>query len=107
MCIRDSYWPGPRAIQEIEEAKRRSETAAYIRGFASYLAEELGDPGSYAFYEKLARAARRNAALEDLMYRVLSEVKDDFRRGRVWRSKGAAFTDRLKRACLERELPLF
>ncbi|MGB9861274.1 MAG: hypothetical protein ACPLRP_02970 [Candidatus Bipolaricaulaceae bacterium] len=35
-------------------------------------------------------------------YRVLSEVKDDFRRGRVRKNKGAAFTDRLKRFCLDR-----
>jgi hypothetical protein len=113
------YWPGPRAFREIEEVRHRTEwapswivdeayeraeTEAYIRGFASYLAEELEDPGSYAFYERLARLARRNAALEDLIYRVLSEVKDDFRRGRVRKSKGAAFTDRLKRACLERGL---
>ena len=84
---------------------KRAETEAYIRGFASYLAEELEDPESYAFYERIARASRGNAALEDLIYRVLSEVKNDFRRGKVRKSKGAAFTDRLKRACLERSLP--
>jgi len=84
---------------------KRAETEAYIWGFASYLAEELEDPESYAFYERIARASRGNAALEDLIYRVLSEVKNDFRRGKVRKSKGAAFTDRLKRACLERSLP--
>jgi hypothetical protein len=36
----------------------------------------------------------------------LSEVKDDFRRGRVRKSKGAAFTDRLKRYCEERGILL-
>lgn len=108
------YWPGPRAFREMEEARQRTEWSpawleehaaqraedeAWIRGFASFLAEELEDPGSYAFYEKLARLALRDGALEDLIYQVLSEVKDDFRRGRVKKTKGAAFTDRLKRAC--------
>ncbi|MEM3433536.1 MAG: hypothetical protein QXP27_05125, partial [Candidatus Methanomethyliaceae archaeon] len=82
-----------------EHAAQRAEDEAWIRGFASFLAEELEDPGSYAFYEKLARLALRDGALEDLIYQVLSEVKDDFRRGRVKKTKGAAFTDRLKRAC--------
>ncbi|MGC9019581.1 MAG: replication initiator protein A, partial [Candidatus Bipolaricaulaceae bacterium] len=106
------YWPGPRAFREMEEvkhrtewspswivdeARQRAEDEAYVRGFASYLAEELEDPGSYGFYEMLARKARQNSVLEDLIYRVLSEVRDDFRRGRVKKNKGAAFTDRLKR----------
>ncbi len=109
------YWPGPRAFREMEEAKHRTEGApwmaeagpragdeAYVRGFASYLAEELEDARSYGFYEMLARKARQNSALEDLIYRVLSEVKDDFRRGRVKKNKGAAFTARLKRSCVDR-----
>jgi len=37
---------------------------------------------------------------------VLSEVKDDFRRGRVKKNKGAAFTDRLKRVRSERGILL-
>ncbi|MBC7344212.1 MAG: hypothetical protein H5U03_02075 [Clostridia bacterium] len=88
----------------MDEAYERAESEAYIRSFASYLTKELEDPGSYAFYERLARFARGNVTLEDLIYRVLSEIKDDFRRGRVKKSKGAAFTDRLKRVCLERGL---
>jgi len=116
------YWPGPRAFREMEESRhrpeggpawieehaaQRAEDEAWIRGLASYLAKELEDPGSYAFYERLARLALRNGVLEDLIYRVLSEVKDDFRRGRVRKTKGAAFTDRLKRYCGERSISLF
>lgn len=114
------YWPGPRAFREIEEvhhrtewqpswivdeAAKRAEDEAYVRGFATYLSEELEDPQSYQFYERLARLALKNGALEDLIYRVVSEVKDEDRRGRVRKSKGAAFTDRLKRYCEAKGLP--
>ena len=114
------YWPGGRALRDLEElhhrtewqpswteghAAQKAEDEAWIRGLASYLTEELQDPNSYAFYEALARRARTNTTLEDLIHRVLSEVKDDFRRGRVRKSKGAAFTDRLKRYCEERSIP--
>lgn len=115
------YFPGPRAEREIEEVKHRKEWTperveehaaqkaeddAWIRGFASYLAQELADERSYPFYEKLARQALRDGRLEDLIYRTLSEVKDDYRRGRVKKSKAALFTDRLKRYCQDRGITM-
>lgn len=56
-------------------------------------------------YEALARRARAGGTLEDLIYRVLSEVRDDYWRGRVRKNKGSAFTERFKRYCVERSIP--
>ncbi len=110
------YSPGPRAQRELEQirhkkewipdrieehAAHKAEDVAFIEGLASYLVQELEDEGSYPFYRKLAEAALRNRALEDLIYRVLSEVKDEWHREKVKKNKGALFTDKLKRHCRE------
>ena len=115
------YSPGPRAEREIEQirhkrewtpdrieehAAQRAEDIAFIDGFASYMAEELDDDESYQFYRKLAREALGNRALEDLIYRCISEVKDEWHRDKVRKSKGALFTDKLKRYCREWDISI-
>lgn len=121
-----SYYPGPRAKEEVERAKRRlgerelgfeaespeqlpsSEALneAFVRNLAKELVQILGDERSYPFYKKLATLCLERPRLEDLIYQVLSEVKDDWLQGRVRKSKGAHFTDKIKRYCRERGIDL-
>jgi len=68
--------------------------------------ELLGDERSRPFYLKLARRAVDHPRLLDLVYRCLSEVKEEWREGLIRTSKGAVFVDKLKRYCKERGIDL-
>jgi len=59
------------------------------------------DPKSRQFYTKVARRCPA-----DLIYRVLSEVKEEWHEGLIRTTKGAVFTDKLKRYCKERGIEL-
>jgi len=59
------------------------------------------DEKSRAFYTRIATRCPDN-----LIYRCLSEVKDDWLQGKVRKSKGALFTDKIKRYCRERGIDL-
>jgi len=63
--------------------------------------EVTEDEKSRAFYTKIATRCP-----DDLIYRCLSEVKDDWLQGKVRKSKGALFTDKIKRYCRERGIDL-
>ena len=82
------------------------EREAEAKGLVEELLRALGDERSRPFYEKLARRAVQHRRLLDLIYRVLGEVKEDWREGRIRTSKGAAFVDKLKRYCKERGIDL-
>ncbi|HIC96198.1 TPA: hypothetical protein EYP12_06185, partial [Candidatus Bipolaricaulota bacterium] len=116
-----SYFPGPRVKEEIAQAKGRlegreparelpppseAEDEAFIKGLARAMVEALEDEESYPFYRKLATLCLERPLLEDLVYQVLSEVKDEYHRGKIRKSKGALFTDKIKRYCQERGIDL-
>ena len=125
------YYPGPKAIEEVgkcqlpqgavimEEAEPPQEelppTSAVdessqlelgvdeleLKGLVESMIEILGDEHSRPFYTKVARLCPSN-----VIYRILSEVKDDWLQGKVRKSKGALFTDKIKRYCQERGIDL-
>jgi len=92
--------PGSRSGAEGEGAE------AEVRGIVEEIVRALGDERSRAFYAQLARRAVEEPRLRDLIYRCLSEVKEDWREGRIRTSKGAVFVDKLKRYCKERGIDL-
>jgi hypothetical protein len=61
----------------------------------------VGDEHSRAFYIKIARGLD-----PDLIYRALSEVKEEERLGMIRTTKGAVFTDKIKRWAAERGMQL-
>jgi len=72
-----------------------------IRSLVSSMLEVLQDSKSEGFYYKVAMLCP-----SELIYKCLSEVKDEWLQGRVMRSKGALFTDKIKRYCRERGIDL-
>jgi hypothetical protein len=72
-----------------------------VQSLVSYMLEVLEDKQSEAFYYKVAMNCP-----SELIYKCLSEVKDEWLQGRVRRSKGALFTDKIKRYCLEKGIDL-
>ena len=114
------YAPGPRAWAEAARSTLGTDTAqalapgprggaegeAEVRGLVEEIVRALGDERSRAFYAQLARRAVEEPRLRDLIYRCLSEVKEEWREGLIRTSKGAVFTDKLKRYCKERGIDL-
>jgi hypothetical protein len=119
-----TYVPGGRAIAEVERYRLSSwagleeqeqeevETLslpfevdegrqAEIEALVEEILRVTGDEENEAFYQRVARLCPT-----DLIYRVLSEVKDEWRRGLIRTTKGAVFTDKLKRLCRERGIEL-
>lgn len=72
-----------------------------LRGLVESMIEVLGDEHSRPFYTKVARFCPSS-----VIYRLLSEVKDDWLQGKVKKNKGALFTDKIKRYCQERGIDL-
>ncbi|MGQ9734815.1 MAG: RepB family plasmid replication initiator protein [Candidatus Bipolaricaulia bacterium] len=72
-----------------------------IESLVQHMIEALGDEHSRGFYLKVARACPH-----EVIYRLLSEVKDDWLQGRVRKSKGAHFTGKIKRYCQEKGIDL-
>jgi len=64
------------------------------------------DEHSRPFYIKLAKLAADRPRLQDLIYRCLSEVKYEAHEGLIRTTKGAVFTDKIKRYCRERGIDL-
>ncbi len=79
---------------------------AEVEGLVEEILRVVGDEHSRPFYAQLARLAVRAPRLRDLLYRCLSEVKEEAREGLIRTSKGAVFTDKLKRYCKERGIDL-
>ncbi len=72
-----------------------------IQALVEEMVRVLEDPKSQAFYERVARICPT-----DLIFRVLSEVKEEWREGLIRTSKESVFTDKLKRYCEERGIEL-
>lgn len=95
---------GPLSISDSEEEESSSKQPQLklslkkveLEGLVNEMIEVLGDEKSRAFYTKVAKLCP-----SDLIYRCLSEVKDEWLQGKVRKSRGALFTDKLKRYCKE------
>ena len=115
-----TYVPGERARAEVEQYalspvgvleeqddalklpfELDAERQAEIESLVDEILKVTGDETSRPFYRRVARRCP-----PDLLYRVLSEIRDEERRGRIRTSKGAVFTDKLKRYCKERGIDL-
>ncbi|MEW5980240.1 MAG: hypothetical protein AB1898_30975 [Acidobacteriota bacterium] len=79
---------------------------AQIQGLATEMAETLHDPQSTGYYRFLAGRILEAYGSPQLIFRALSETKDEARRGRIRRSKGAYFVDLIKRYCAEHGINL-
>jgi len=113
------YHPGCRAQAEIAKAKEHipipepepifeakaqsgSEKEIFeVQALVQDILEIMGDEQSRPFYIKVAKIVPT-----DLIYRCLSEVKDEWHRGSIRTTKGAVFTDKIKRYCEERGIDL-
>lgn len=75
-----------------------NETASAL---ADHLVQELDDPRSRAFYLRVAQRCP-----ESIIWAALSETKDNHLTGRIRRSRGACFTDRVRRMAHARGVAL-
>jgi hypothetical protein len=82
------------------------EQRAEAQGLVEEILRVTGDEHSRPFYAKLAQLAIVNPRLWDLIYRTLGEVKEEAHEGLIRTTKGAVFTDKLKRYCKERGIEL-
>jgi hypothetical protein len=123
------YYPGPRALAEIEQAKERlrrlearqrrlavghapvavesPETRFWVEELYQKL--EASRPGqsvyktkNRAYYEALARLIVRGKLSGDLVRELLSEAFYQYHQGRITKSRSAFFTDLLKRHLAQR-----
>jgi len=120
------YFPGPRAREEVERLRLPEDVLAgegdlelgleslpagrakggrseewEIEALVQEMLRVLEDERSKAFYRKVAKTVPA-----DLIYRCLSEVKEEWHEGLIRTTKGAVFTDKLKRYCRERGIEL-
>jgi hypothetical protein len=72
-----------------------------VEALVKDILEVTGDEKSRLFYTKVARLCPSS-----LIYRCLSEVKDEAHRGLIRTTKGAVFTDKIKRYCKELDIDL-
>lgn len=86
--------------------KLSTEETADVEGMIETILRVTGDDHSRAFYAKLAKRCLEVPQLQDAIYRALGEVKEDAHEGRIQTSRGAVFTDKLKRICDERGIDL-
>jgi len=87
--------------REGEKTLKLDPREAELKGLIEEMVEVLGDERSRPFYAKVARLCPSS-----VIYRFLSEVKDEWLQGKVKKSKGALFTDKIKRYCQERGIDL-
>ncbi|MEN3011020.1 MAG: hypothetical protein ABDI20_08710 [Candidatus Bipolaricaulaceae bacterium] len=114
------YYPGPRAKEEIAQAKERLaklrqlglspvdiETELMEKARIEYFVDEIekitGDTHSKATYIKIVKALP-----DDVLWRFLSELKADYLHGplTVRESLAAIFMDKVKRYCQEHGLDI-
>jgi len=80
--------------------------SAEVRVLVEDILAVTQDEHSRPFYIKLAKLAVEQPKLQDLIYRCLSEVKYEAHEGLIRTTKGAVFTDKIKRYCKERGIDL-
>jgi hypothetical protein len=77
------------------------ERQALQESLAQRIAEELDDHASLGFFRLVA-----GKCPEEMIWRALSETKDAYLTGRIKKSRGACFTDLIKRGARERGIML-
>lgn len=116
------YYPGPKARAEVERYKTSAEPILLeeeeqvtqlelaltpsdreveVKALVEEMISVLGDAKNRPFYMKVAKLCQA-----DLIYRCLSEVKDEWHRKLIRTTKGAVFTDKIKRYCQQRGIEL-
>lgn len=79
----------------------QTERQAQIQGLVGEMIEVLQDPQSMSYYAFLARRILEAYESPELIFRALSETKEEARMGKIRRSRGAFFVDLIKRYCAE------
>ena len=79
----------------------QTERQAQIQGLVGEMIEVLQDPQSMSYYAFLARRILEACESPELIFRALSETKEEARMGKIRRSRGAFFVDLIKRYCAE------
>ena len=79
----------------------RKEIETRVSLLVKDMLEVLKDPSSRNFYRLAARRILESQGSEELIYRALSETKQEALAGNIKKSKGACFTYILKRYCKE------
>lgn len=111
------YFPGNRAKKEIHEytfpesrsyssqstirAEESKAREAEVSSLKKEMVEVLEDESSKRFYGLVAKRCPPN-----LVFRTLSEVKDEERRGNIRKSKGALFTYKIQQLCKKKGIDL-
>jgi len=85
-------------VNVIEELRYAN---ALVQLIVRDILEVLGDEHSRGFYTKVARVLD-----PELIYRALAEVKEEEQIGTIQTTKGAVFTDKIKRWAAEQEIQL-
>ncbi len=89
-------------VKKRAENKQTSfEDIFYQEELAQELVEKLMDKKSLAFYKKIA-----SKVPEDIIYRCLSLTKEIEETGRIKKTKGAIFTNLLKKECMKLKIEL-
>ncbi len=90
-------------VNVISQFPRKASSTEDDRAHEDYLVAEIlavcGDPHSTGFYRRIVRIAPPH-----VIYTTLSEIRTHDRAGRIQTSRGAAFTDLLKRRLLSLDI---
>jgi len=82
-------------------SKENPEREAQIQSLVAEMIEVLQDHKSKKYYAFLARRILEAYKSPQLIFRALSETKEEARMGNIRRSRGAFFVDLIKRYCAE------
>lgn len=83
-------------VNEVSDLQEEEKKNLREEGLVFEMVDVLGDRHSTGFYRKVARTMP-----EDLIFEVLSETKYQSNMGRVQKTRGAMFTDLIKRRARE------
>lgn len=81
--------------------EEHTEREIQIQGLVSEMIEVLQDHKSMKYYGFLARRILEVYKSPELIFRALSETKEEARMGNIRRSRGAFFVDLIKRYCAD------
>lgn len=117
-----TYYPGSRAKDEVVKDREKikqnfedisvnrlpasNDEEALVKSLTGSMLEVLEDEENWAFYRKLASRCLKESHLESLIFRTLSETKEAAQRGVIKTTKGAYFTDLIKRHANQRGIDL-
>jgi len=85
----------------LDPPEEQTERDAHIQTLAAEMVEVLQDHRSKKYYTFLASRVLEAYKSPQLIFRALSETKEEARMGNIRRSRGAFFVDLIKRYCAE------